>query len=83
MISSYFNATADNQSLSDPDDPFSPLCGEPPDYAMHIFRSPVPGESDLPWTGLVFGLAITSIWYWCSDQVLHSLSRTTCMTVSC
>ncbi len=32
-------------------------------------RSPKPGESDLPWTGMVFGLAINSIWYWCSDQV--------------
>jgi len=23
----------------------------------------------LPWTGITFGLAIISIWYWCSDQV--------------
>ena len=70
LITQYFEAVADNRSLSDPSDLNSPLCGEPPDYAMHIFRSAKPGESDLPWTGLVFGLAITSIWYWCSDQVI-------------
>ena len=28
------------------------------------------GKSDLPWSGMIFGLAISSIWYWCSDQVI-------------
>ncbi len=37
--------------------------------SLSLLRSPKPGESDLPWTGMVFGLAINSIWYWCSDQV--------------
>ena len=37
---------------------------------MHLVRSPFPGDSDLPWTGMLFGLAISSIWYWCSDQVI-------------
>ena len=33
---------------------------------MHLFRD---GDSDLPWTAATFGLAISSIWYWCTDQV--------------
>ncbi len=41
-----------------------------PEDAMHMFRSAKPGQSDLPWTGMTFGLAISSIWYWCSDQVI-------------
>ncbi|KAK8736712.1 hypothetical protein OTU49_004610, partial [Cherax quadricarinatus] len=45
-------------------------CGEPPSYAMHFFRSIKPGESDLPWTGIIFGITISGIWYWCTDQVI-------------
>lgn len=44
-------------------------CSKPPDYAMHFWRDATPGKSDLPWTGLVFGLTISAVWYWCSDQV--------------
>ena len=43
------------------------LCGKPPDDAMKLLRSQ---SSDLPWSGMTFGLAISSIWYWCSDQVI-------------
>lgn len=39
---------------------------------MHLFRSIKPGESDLPWTGVIFGVTISSIWYWCSDQVIQT-----------
>lgn len=46
-------------------------CAKIPDDAMHLFRSIVPGESDLPWTGVIFGITISAIWYWCSDQVLN------------
>jgi hypothetical protein len=35
----------------------------------------VAGASDLPWSGITFGLAISSIWYWCSDQVSHQPKR--------
>ncbi|KAF2361704.1 Sodium/solute symporter [Trinorchestia longiramus] len=45
-------------------------CGAPPSDYMHLLRSPEPGVSDLPWTGMVFGLTINSIWYWCTDQVI-------------
>ena len=34
---------------------------------MHLLRQQ---DSDLPWSGMIFGLAISSIWYWCSDQVI-------------
>merc|ERR1719495_692613 len=68
LITKYFNATAShraNASLDGPD-----LCGAVPDDAMHLLRDATPGKSDLPWSGMIFGLAISSIWYWCSDQVI-------------
>ncbi|XP_069135421.1 sodium/glucose cotransporter 4-like [Argopecten irradians] len=43
-------------------------CGIPPDNAMHLMRSADDGS--LPWPGIMFGLTISSIWYWCSDQVI-------------
>lgn len=43
-------------------------CGIPRDDAFHIFRDPV--NSDLPWPGVIIGMSIPSIWYWCSDQVI-------------
>ncbi|XP_042215574.1 solute carrier family 5 member 4-like isoform X3 [Homarus americanus] len=47
-------------------------CGEPPSYAMNLFRSAKPGESDLPWPGMLFGVTISGIWYWCTDQVTNA-----------
>lgn len=44
----------------------------PPPYAMNLLR-PIDG-ADLPWTGVVFGLSMSSVWYWCTDQVF-SLTR--------
>ncbi|XP_071791025.1 sodium/glucose cotransporter 4-like [Asterias amurensis] len=43
-------------------------CGLPREDAFHIFRDPL--TSDLPWPGMVFGITISSIWYWCTDQVI-------------
>ncbi|XP_077067994.1 sodium/myo-inositol cotransporter 2 [Siphateles boraxobius] len=43
-------------------------CGIPRDDAFHIFRHPV--TSDLPWPGVVLGMSMPSMWYWCSDQVI-------------
>lgn len=34
---------------------------------MHLFKNI--HSTELPWTGVVFGVTISSIWYWCSDQV--------------
>ncbi|KAL8605120.1 hypothetical protein ACOMHN_018921 [Nucella lapillus] len=43
-------------------------CGIPPDNSWHLMRSPEDGG--LPWPGVIFGLTISSVWYWCSDQVI-------------
>ncbi|KAH0625530.1 hypothetical protein JD844_015076 [Phrynosoma platyrhinos] len=42
-------------------------CYTPRPDAFSIFRDPVKG--DLPWPGLIFGLSILALWYWCTDQV--------------
>lgn len=43
-------------------------CGIPREDAFHMFRHPV--EGDLPWPGMVFGITISAVWYWCTDQVI-------------
>ncbi|XP_053375170.1 sodium/glucose cotransporter 4-like [Mercenaria mercenaria] len=43
-------------------------CGIPPDNSMNLIRSYDDGS--LPWPGIMFGLTISSVWYWCSDQVI-------------
>ncbi|XP_061556059.1 sodium/myo-inositol cotransporter 2 [Phycodurus eques] len=43
-------------------------CGIPRGDSFHIFRDPV--DSDLPWPGLIIGMSVPSMWYWCSDQVI-------------
>ncbi|XP_045030640.1 sodium/glucose cotransporter 1 isoform X1 [Daphnia magna] len=43
-------------------------CANIPPDAMHLFKSIKSPE--LPWTGVIFGVTISSIWYWCSDQVI-------------
>lgn len=45
-----------------------PACYTPRRDAFHIFRDASSG--DLPWPGLVFGLSILAMWYWCTDQVM-------------
>ncbi|XP_032896641.1 sodium/myo-inositol cotransporter 2-like isoform X1 [Amblyraja radiata] len=52
-------------------------CGYPRKDAFHIFRDPV--TSDFPWPGVLIGMTIPSIWYWCTDQVIvqRSLSART------
>ncbi|KAM4598288.1 sodium/myo-inositol cotransporter 2 [Polymixia lowei] len=43
-------------------------CGIPREDSFHLFRDPV--TSDLPWPGVIIGMSIPSMWYWCSDQVI-------------
>lgn len=43
-------------------------CGIPPPDAMHMFRSIE--DPEYPWTGVIFGLTISNVWYWCTDQVI-------------
>ncbi|CAN7987678.1 unnamed protein product [Ixodes pacificus] len=54
---SYARYTATNES-----------CSRVPDNYNHLLRSP--SDSELPWTGMVFGSVVCAIWYWCSDQVI-------------
>ena len=49
LVDRFFNATAQNRSLVNPNDESEGFCGEPPKDSMHLFRS---GESDLPWSGV-------------------------------
>lgn len=44
------------------------FCGEPPSDYMNLLRSPT--SQTLPWPGMVFGVTITTSWYWCINQVL-------------
>uniref|UniRef100_A0A8C5JSZ2 Low affinity sodium-glucose cotransporter-like n=1 Tax=Jaculus jaculus TaxID=51337 RepID=A0A8C5JSZ2_JACJA len=46
----------------------SPRCYTPQEDAFHIFRDPITG--DIPWPGLIFGMSLLAIWYWCADQVI-------------
>ncbi|KAG8195248.1 hypothetical protein JTE90_028399 [Oedothorax gibbosus] len=43
-------------------------CSAVPENYMSLLRDPTDGE--LPWTGMIFGLTINAVWYWCSDQVI-------------
>ncbi|XP_006148352.1 sodium/myo-inositol cotransporter 2 isoform X2 [Tupaia chinensis] len=57
----YFLALASNRTENS-------TCGLPREDAFHIFRDPL--TSDLPWPGILFGMSIPSLWYWCTDQVI-------------
>ncbi|XP_004691768.1 PREDICTED: sodium/myo-inositol cotransporter 2 [Condylura cristata] len=57
----YFLAVASNRSENS-------SCGLPREDAFHMFRDPL--TSDLPWPGILFGMSIPSLWYWCTDQVI-------------
>ena len=46
---------------------FNDSCGIPPDNSLTFVRSH--DDPDYPWPGVFFGLTISSVWYWCSDQV--------------
>ncbi|KAM5238302.1 solute carrier family 5 member 4-like [Ctenodactylus gundi] len=46
----------------------NPKCYTPQAEAFHIFRDPING--DIPWPGLIIGMTILAIWYWCADQVI-------------
>uniref|UniRef100_A0A3Q3WAZ7 Sodium/glucose cotransporter 2 n=1 Tax=Mola mola TaxID=94237 RepID=A0A3Q3WAZ7_MOLML len=43
-------------------------CYTPRQDAFSLLRDATTG--DLPWPGVVFGIAIVGSWYWCTDQVI-------------
>ncbi|XP_030671070.1 sodium/glucose cotransporter 1 isoform X3 [Nomascus leucogenys] len=54
--------------VSDGNTTFQEKCYTPRADSFHIFRDPLTG--DLPWPGLIFGMTILALWYWCTDQVI-------------
>ncbi|XP_067864234.1 sodium/glucose cotransporter 2 isoform X2 [Heptranchias perlo] len=46
----------------------SDKCYLPRADSYNLLRDAVTG--DLPWPGLIFGITIIAIWFWCSDQVI-------------
>ncbi|XP_043542762.1 sodium/glucose cotransporter 1 [Chiloscyllium plagiosum] len=66
MKEKYMNAIT-SQTTS-PDLNISAKCYTPRPDSFHLFRNPITG--DIPWPGLIFGLSILAIWYWCTDQVI-------------
>ncbi|ROL49963.1 Sodium/glucose cotransporter 2 [Anabarilius grahami] len=72
-----YNALLEKYTLSLPSqmislDPqrynISEQCYTPREDAFHLLRDPTTG--DLPWPGVLFGIAIIGSWYWCTDQVI-------------
>lgn len=61
LIEKYPYAMAQNISSDN-------TCGRPPSNYLHLFR-PIEVSEAYPWTGIMFGLTISAIWYWCTDQV--------------
>ncbi|CBY36450.1 unnamed protein product [Oikopleura dioica] len=55
------NLIVDNKEIED-------KCLYPPAVWNNIIRPA--DDPDFPWPGVVFGMAVGSIWYWCSDQVI-------------
>ncbi|XP_044512520.1 sodium/glucose cotransporter 1-like [Gracilinanus agilis] len=54
--------------VSDGNITIKPECYTPRADSFHLFRDPITG--DIPWPGLIFGLPILALWYWCTDQVI-------------
>ncbi|XP_051891279.1 sodium/glucose cotransporter 2 isoform X1 [Pristis pectinata] len=46
----------------------SDQCYLPRADSFNLLRDAVSG--DLPWPGLIFGISIIGVWFWCSDQVI-------------
>lgn len=69
MVRKYFEAYPDTTIENYGNESYKyAKCGIPPENAMHLMRSPDDGS--LPWPGIMFGLTISAVWYWCSDQVI-------------
>ena len=43
-------------------------CLYPPETWSHILRPA--DDPDFPWPGVIFGMVVGSVWYWCTDQVI-------------
>uniref|UniRef100_A0A4W6DK49 Sodium/glucose cotransporter 2 n=1 Tax=Lates calcarifer TaxID=8187 RepID=A0A4W6DK49_LATCA len=69
LLDKYHSATPRNFSSMDPQRyNISPQCYTPRPDAFSLLRDSTTG--DLPWPGVLFGIAIVGGWYWCTDQVI-------------
>ncbi|XP_008839212.1 sodium/glucose cotransporter 1 isoform X2 [Nannospalax galili] len=66
FVEKYMNAIP--TLISDGNTSVKSECYTPRPDSFHIFRDPING--DIPWPGLLFGMTILSMWYWCTDQVI-------------
>lgn len=68
LLAKYSSALPSNFTSMDPQRyNISSQCYTPRQDAFNLLRDATTG--DLPWPGVVFGIAIVGGWYWCSDQV--------------
>ena len=69
MKRKYPLSLADSTILNSGNDSYKfRLCGRP---KHGWFKIMLPADDpELPWTGLVFGLTVNAVWYWCTDQVI-------------
>ncbi|KAF6035500.1 SLC5A9 [Bugula neritina] len=63
----YVDMVEAGQNVSDHMETYA-KCGMTNQNAFHLMRRA--DDSSLPWPGIMFGLTISSVWYWCSDQVI-------------
>uniref|UniRef100_A0A7N6BZY8 Sodium/glucose cotransporter 2 n=1 Tax=Anabas testudineus TaxID=64144 RepID=A0A7N6BZY8_ANATE len=69
LLTKYGSAIPQNFSSLDPQRyNISQQCYTPRPDAFSLLRDPTTG--DLPWPGVLFGIAIVGGWYWCTDQVI-------------
>ncbi len=67
MIRKYYEAVP-HENFTIPNSEACIRNGFPREDGLSLLRAPV--TSDLPWTGMTFGLTINAVWHWCTDQVL-------------
>ncbi|XP_004075508.1 sodium/glucose cotransporter 2 [Oryzias latipes] len=69
LLAKYGSAVPHNYTSLDPQRyNISSQCYTPRQDAFTLLRNPTTG--DLPWPGVLFGISVSGIWYWCSDQVI-------------
>ncbi|XP_074057184.1 solute carrier family 5 member 4-like isoform X4 [Macrotis lagotis] len=54
--------------ITDKNVTLNPECYTPKADSFHLFQDPISGE--LPWPGILIGMNLVSLWYWCTDQVI-------------
>ena len=75
-----YEALMEKYQAAEPDPEFSAFaltpsgenksCSAVQENFLHMLRPVDVGAGDLPWSGLITGMTLSSIWYWCADQVI-------------